>query len=730
VSTSFGTSSSLSGGSFTAGRCTECLIHDSWCRGRRRVCSLSTDFTSAFLLSRCHVQSTMTPPATLEALPVALLESICAIVEGIHRPSLYALSLVCKPCRCVASPLLFRSLHLDVRHTQQLCDDVEALSRGLQVFDSFGYVRNLHLTGELHLSDLDNAGSIEGPSQYLQQGEETSQAWALVARFLERLSTLEDLFFKSSAPLPPVLLAALHGNCRLHLHDFCPHGFLLGSLNDTSEPTRLDPYALQLLKSANLYHIGFCHHKVTCTANERMARDEADYIIEAVLEFTLHYSPNLKGIVCLWRAIPDARFPPGPEMIHRSPWSGLLSEYAGSQTSVREKRNLTSLTVGGRSGIMDPNGRRGLGGLVHNGDRGGVDRYVIDAWNERVDLATLRTLNLVNHITRGARGQLLAKAKARHFVSLSVLHIHASLELDVFLHFLPPLVELELTGEFGVDTPPAVLNRHGPTLRRLSLLGLGRVFPPYIHESTSSMRCSETIGESRLYLPVLEELAISIQRTQGDSDELAIYHELGSHPNLHKIHLVLECSIDVRGQATSEDDFDQQLFEWPERDQIETRNGHIFQSLKNCAIDKPLVAAIFSTVAAAKPPTSKPLECLTIQVSNAGKFVDNRRFRQKVTLHPPSLPIDEHMYLWEPIFDHFTRKWIAVPNHNIDSQDRVIVQEDMKAFASQHEEERDWYDQDGKDPVLGSVEPHFRTLWPDKSTGDPKKEWHSFPLGG
>ena len=86
------------------------------------------------------------------------------------------------------------------------------------------------------------------------------------------------------------------------------------------------------------------------------------------------------------------------------------------------------------------------------------------------------------------------------------------------------------------------------------------------------------------------------------------------------------------------------------------------------------------------------------------------------------------MYLWEPIFDHFTRKWIATPNHNIDAQDEVFVEEDMEASAFQHEEERDCYDQDGKDPVLGSVESHFRELWPDKSTGDPRNEWHSFPL--
>jgi len=459
-----------------------------------------------------------------------------------------------------------------------------------------------------------------------------------------------------------------------------------------------------------------------------MARDEADYVIEAVLELALRHSPNLKEIVCLWRAIPDGRYLPEREMIRRSPWSGLLLRYDQTQMPAREKRKLISLAVGGRNGVLAPNdGRRDFRGLVHYGGRDGIDHYMIDAWDQRVDFAALRTLKLVNHLTPEARRRF--RAKMQRFVSPSVLQIYASEGLDEFLHALRPLVELEVLGEFGHTIPGAVFNQHGQTLRRLSLLGLGKVFKPYIHEPATFVCWSGTIKEFRLRCPVLEELTILIQRAQGDPDELAIYHELGAHPNLQKIHLTLECSVDVRGEPSFEDFFDEEPFEWPERGVTETRDSHIFQSLKNCAVDKPLVAAIFSTIAAAKPPASKPLERLIIQVSNAGKFVDNERRRQKVTVHPPSFPIDEHMYLWEPIFDHFTRKWIAVPNHNIDCQEEVIVEEDMEAYAAQHQEERDWYDQSGKDPVLGSVEPHFRTLWPDESTGDPRNEWHSFPLG-
>jgi hypothetical protein len=279
---------------------------------------------------------------------------------------------------------------------------------------------------------------------------------------------------------------------------------------------KLDPYACQLLKSANLYHIGFCRHKITCTADERMSCDEADHVFEAVLELALRYSPNLKEIVCLWRAIPDACFPPEQETIHRSPWSGLLLEYAETGTPPGKKRKLTSLTVGGRSGIQAPNGRRDFGALVHNGYRGDVDRYMIDAWNQRVDFAALHTLKLVKYVKPEAMSWLTANA--RRLASLSVLHIHPSQELDDFLHALRPLVELEILGEFGHAIPRAVFNQHGQTLRRLSLLGLRKVFKPYIHETATFVCWSGTIKEFRTRCPVLEELTVLIQRVQGDPD--------------------------------------------------------------------------------------------------------------------------------------------------------------------------------------------------------------------
>lgn len=72
-----------------------------------------------------------------------------------------------------------------------------------------------------------------------------------------------------------------------------------------------------------------------------------------------------------------------------------------------------------------------------------------------------------------------------------------------------------------------------------------------------------------------------------------MHSELGSHPSLSDIHLVLECAIDVRDAPNFENAFDQEAFEWPRRGRTETSNGHVLQALKNCAIDRHLVASIF-----------------------------------------------------------------------------------------------------------------------------------------
>jgi len=51
-----------------------------------------------------------------------------------------------------------------------------------------------------------------------------------------------------------------------------------------------------------------------------MSRDEADYVIEVVLELAFRYSPSLKEIIRLWRDIPDARILRELGIIYRSPW--------------------------------------------------------------------------------------------------------------------------------------------------------------------------------------------------------------------------------------------------------------------------------------------------------------------------------------------------------------------------------------------------------------------------
>lgn len=89
------------------------------------------------------------------------------------------------------------------------------------------------------------------------------------------------------------------------------------------------------------------------------------------------------------------------------------------------------------------------------------------------------------------------------------------------------------------------------------------------------------------------------------------------------------------------------------------------------------------------------------------------------------------MYLREPIFKHFTKKWAATPNPCVGgvmvekSRDNRFLADSYWIKLSQS------VDSDAEEgPLeLGSVERHFRSLWPEGATGNPRDDCHSFPLG-
>lgn len=130
------------------------------------------------------------------------------------------------------------------------------------------------------------------------------------------------------------------------------------------------------------------------------------------------------------------------------------------------------------------------------------------------------------------------------------------------------------------------------------------------------------------------------------------------------------------------------------------------------------MASIFRQIAAAKPEGSFALQLLDVQVSNARKFIDNvRPPRIKATAGRIAAdPYDKHMYLREPILEHFTKKWAATPNQSLDYVGGVMVEKsrDNRFLADSYwiklSEDVDSDAEEG--PLeLGSVERHFRSLW-------------------
>lgn len=195
--------------------------------------------------------------------------------------------------------------------------------------------------------------------------------------------------------------------------------------------------------------------------------------------------------------------------------------------------------------------------------RGGpFQSRMLEAWSQKVDFARLQSLSLVNANDGDALTWLAHKASDMMLRSIKLEGAsNAVPELNDLLTALSPLETLDLLGSFGPSIPNAIFEQHGSTLCCLSLRGhsVMSVHFPYSHYA--GYVCSpQEARDLRINCPLLRELTISITRSRGDEQELEMYSELGSHPSLSDIHLVLDCAIDVRDAPNFENAFDQEAF--------------------------------------------------------------------------------------------------------------------------------------------------------------------------
>jgi hypothetical protein len=286
-----------------------------------------------------------------------------------------------------------------------------------------------------------------------------------------------------------------------------------------------------------------------------------------------------------------------------------------------------------------------------------------------------------------------------------------------FLLWLPPLRSLTLFGWCPPEMPlDGFLFHHGNRLVNLCIAPCRGVQPTLSH-----------LRKVVEYCPLLESLAISIQRTYGNAREVALYRALGSLPKLQ--HLALDLDVSDFQQLPDKplpEDSDDEISEWripfdaqalPNHTSLgefdlelcvmyswhpqSASNGRIRGALINAAIDKTLACSIFKEVSAAKPEGSIPLKRIDIKPIRIGEFGRNIRMSEDV------------LY----VFETLAKEWLVERNPRDDTDELVATEAgDTVSFS-----EQDKY----LNSEFGKV---WRSVWPEHESGDWKNEWHSFPL--
>ncbi|KAK3290940.1 uncharacterized protein B0H64DRAFT_410974 [Chaetomium fimeti] len=637
-------------------------------------------------------------PAPLETLPLHVFQYVCRYVT---RRSLFSLSMASKLCYHAATPQRFSRVIFTIRDKEKLRSDLDRLVAVLSRQDLFGYVRRVVATGSMDNgdkfdginrgfasvitnddtdsdgdSDGDSdfgAGCLAGPPLSAQQKQAQHEAWLPFARFLGQLPALTDLVYTCVPQIPPCVVTALHQHhprCRLHID-----AFGLDSLCQKRDQLRdIDPDDFALATSPCLYSV-----RAPCALHDVWGH--YDFNMEALEHIVeVGCAPNLKRLNLNHRPLEGLDFdrprfsltlPPveaGGVVRHR--WKSVF--HSGPNQPATSPQQEASIAPG----------RGRLETLVLSGDSNGYS-HVRD-WNARTDFGLLRRFEYHCGVSVEALETLASIAASEGFRSLRELGLSVSSDdhlqnntdhLDgptgSFLQALPPLEALTLKRHFSKHTIEAVLQRHGPTLRRLYLP------PPYGEDDKDLNIDADRVREIQEWCPRLEDVELRVRRRQGGPEEVAVYRTLGQIPQLRRATLVFDCRSPYRE---------------PEGDAERVR-----KTLVNLAVDESLTTAIFHEIVSAT--TDCRLEHLTLRLLTG----------DTITKDYPEI---DYFGTW------IGRSWactrcgtsgeVTVREIDVDPEFRQSVRDELETI-----------EYEGEDVWSG--------LWPRKAK-DWKDDWHSFPL--
>jgi hypothetical protein len=646
----------------------------------------------------------------LLSLPLEIQHQIASNVETSHRPSIYAFSLTNKACHAASTPVIFRDITITVDDPEGLRHTSAAITHALSRTDSSHHVRRISIKGALRPSaappdrreddhrswwesygldeilsgdhereDYSGRYVIYG-SGVIEPGSTEDLAWYPVVNLLETIPHLQDVVYDCKTQFPPCLLAALHTrhpHCRLHHLSFRFRALAWGVPR---------PHEMALATSPCLYRV-----KVSCCF--RNTEGEDDFNMEAAMELAAGLAPNLREVeIASLRPALSNRY-----KRRREPWRGLPG-YAGGLTL----GCLTALSIRGLSDLESP--------------------AMLRSWAEHTDFSLLRHLTLGGSYEWKTHGMTAETMEwvARNCAFTNVRTLDVYMQRDdtyretpqysshavSFFQALSPLEELSVTAPLDARILDAILARHGPTLKKLSLHPFEEVHHVVGARDIRAMPLKFTkdrLLQIQAQCPAVEELALPITRDKSRAREVEMYTCFAQMKNLRWLFLTLNCANWRLGRdGTYNPQFNGHDDEVIDPDQPYLKRGVVKDTLINCAVDETLARAIWDAVGRNK--AGKQLTRLKLQTSGGGEHGGG---------FFPSWVAD--------ISRNLSRSWLIQPCPRHDEKG-VIVKE-----LGKRAREVD----DAKMRNRQFMEPSevFEEIWPRKEGSESwQDDWSSFPL--
>lgn len=267
-----------------------------------------------------------------------------------------------------------------------------------------------------------------------------------------------------------------------------------------------------------------------------------------------------------------------------------------------------------------------------------------------------------------------------------------------FIRSLPSLITLKIVNDVRRDDFETAMRYHGASLRKLCLSPFGRLNQISI--------TPQEIAQIRESCPQLENLSLTIPRSRGDAEEVAVYRALGTLSEVQKLSLTLdafESSAALTDDIDDEhefDEFDRKLskYVFPPSFSL-LPNGHFRLAFINRALDEDLARAIYQCISSTKKGGALPLRKLKLSMTGHGVITALGSYT-----------------IWD-VFEQIGRSWLLVRHPRDDRPDELLVQE----IRGQGREGM---------PIAKDLEVIFRKIWPKsrKEGGDWRDDWHSLPL--